>query len=218
MEGSETYFNVQAFTDDGFYATSWEKVGENIPEGVTHQYEGQYDVYKTFLYFVDNGGKASKLENYLPIDPEENTEGYKDFSSGSSLSGMTLAADGSIAAIEYIYTSWYEGPENIERNSEDYWQYQKYSQKYFLRWLESDGTERSMVEISVNPEEYLDASRMKLDDKGNVVVASGNGLRAIASDGTESYFPERRIHRHYRSVTGWPYCGMMWNDAEQKQF
>lgn len=218
VEDTDKYINVQEFTDDGFYATSWEKVGENIPEGVTPQYEGQYDVYSTFLYFVDDSGKLNKLENYVPIQPEENTEGYKDFSSGSSLSGMVLSSDGSIAAIEYKYTSWYEGPDNIDRNSEEYWQYQKYSQKYFLRWLESDGTERSIVEISVNPDEYLDASRMKLDDKGNIVVATGTGLRAIASDGKESYFAQS--DGYIDTIVQLPdgrIAAMMWNDAEQKQ-
>ena len=42
------------------YATSNEKIGENIPEGVTPEYEGQYDVYATFLYRIDNNG------NYEP--------------------------------------------------------------------------------------------------------------------------------------------------------
>ena len=35
-ENSETYLNPRAFTDSGFYSTSYEKVGENIPEGVTN--------------------------------------------------------------------------------------------------------------------------------------------------------------------------------------
>ena len=58
---SKNYFSVRSFSPDGMYCTSWEKIGENIPEGVKPQYEGQYDVYATFIYFMDKDGKLTRL-------------------------------------------------------------------------------------------------------------------------------------------------------------
>lgn len=44
LTGSERSFEPRGFTANGLYATSYEKVGEDIPEGATVEYEGQYDV------------------------------------------------------------------------------------------------------------------------------------------------------------------------------
>ena len=63
LKDQENGYSPRAYTDDGFYAISWEKISSEIPEGVTPEYEGQYDVYGSFIYFVDFSGKAEKLEN-----------------------------------------------------------------------------------------------------------------------------------------------------------
>ena len=67
-EDSENYVSIRSYSDDGIHYSSWEKVGENIPEGVKPQYEGQYDVYETYLYYMDKDGKVTKLENYKTVD------------------------------------------------------------------------------------------------------------------------------------------------------
>ena len=86
-EHSPDFISIRSYSDDGFYFSKWEKIGENIPEGVKPQYEGQFDVYQTFLYYMDKDGKVTKLENYKPLDPPANDGGYKEFYSGSDLSG-----------------------------------------------------------------------------------------------------------------------------------
>ena len=49
-----------AFTEDGFYATGYEKAGQReIPEGQTEEYEGQYDIYNSVLYFVTWDGTVT---------------------------------------------------------------------------------------------------------------------------------------------------------------
>ena len=69
---SDTEYPVQPvlFTDDGFYATGQIKLGrQEVPEGTVEEYEGQFDVYGTMLYFVDKSGKAEALPNYTPSKP-----------------------------------------------------------------------------------------------------------------------------------------------------
>ncbi|MBQ9331752.1 MAG: hypothetical protein IJS11_02340, partial [Oscillospiraceae bacterium] len=54
------------YTDDGFYATGNVLVGrKEPPEGTTEEYEGQFDIYGTMLYFVGNDGKGQRLPNYV---------------------------------------------------------------------------------------------------------------------------------------------------------
>ena len=64
---SERNFNVRLFTDNGFYATSYEKVGEREhSEDEPPSYEGEYDIYQEKLFFVDFSGTVSELVNYKP--------------------------------------------------------------------------------------------------------------------------------------------------------
>lgn len=187
MTDVKNYISVQAFTDDGFYATCYEKVGENIPEGVTPEYEGQYDVYENVLYYVSNDGTMSKLENYTAIEGAENTNGYKDYSTSSGLSGFKIADDGKLITIEYTYTSWYDGPDGITQYSDEYWQYQQYEQKYYIRSLDTDGTELTCAEITVDENDYIQAYYMQVDENDNVVVPTSSSIRAIKLDGTDAY-------------------------------
>ena len=185
-EDTKDYIYVRHCTDKGMYYSSWEKIGEAIPEGVIPRYEGEYDVYSTYLYFLGYDGKTEKVKNYEVMPRVQNEEELRDFSSGSDLSGICFTDDGFVT-IENVYTSWFEGDENVPQYSDEYWQNQKYEQKYYIRWFDMDGTEKSCAPIEVQQDEWLDAYRMQLDDMGNVVLSSGGGLRAIAPDGSDSY-------------------------------
>ena len=188
LKDQENSYSPRAYTDDGFYAISWEKIGSEIPEVVTPEYEGQYDVYGSFIYFVDFSGKAEKLPNYQRVEPPANDQGLKDFYSGCDINGFTVANDGRLVSIENIYTSWSEAPEGMTRNDNDYWNYNQYKQEYFIRWMEKDGTEISRAQIQMDQDMYLDAYRMFVDTEGNVVtVCNGAQIWAIAPDGTVSY-------------------------------
>lgn len=188
LKDQENSYSPRAYTDDGFYAISWEKISSEIPEGVTPEYEGQYDVYGSFIYFVDFSGKAEKLPNYQRMEPPANDQELKDFYSGCDINGFVVADDGRLATIENTYTSWSEAPEGMTRNDNDYWNYNQYRQEYFVRWMEKDGTEISRAQIQLDPDMYLDAYRMYVDTEGNLVtLCNGTQIWAIAPDGTVSY-------------------------------
>lgn len=178
---------AQLFTADGFYASSYEKVGENIPEGATADYEGQYDVYEARLYFVNYDGTIKKLEGYKPLPAPENTENYASFTSNSSLAGIALNADGNLLLIEMVYSSWYDGPEGVASDSEEYWNNFKYVQNYYIRTLSPDGSELSSAQIPVAEGSYLSAYNAQADADGNLLISGDNSLMAIAPDGTTAY-------------------------------
>ena len=186
IEKSKDYAAVRSYGDDGLYYSTWEKVGENIPEGVKPQYEGQYDVYESFLYHMDKDGKTARLENYKTVDAPTNDKGYKEFSSGSDLSGIIFTPEGFVT-IETAYSSWSDGDGNYTQYSEEYFQHQKYRQDYYIRSFDREGNELTSAPIEVPEDAWLDAYRMQLDDKGNVVLSDGQGLRAIGLDGRDAY-------------------------------
>lgn len=178
----------RAYTEDGFYSTSYEKIGNNTPEGVTPEYEGQYDVYGSFLYFVSFDGKVEKLENYQRLEPPANDGNYKDFNSSSDVNGICVSDDGKLVVTEIQYKSWSEAPDGMSSSDNEYWNYYKYEQSYYVRWLEPDGTEISSAPVEVDPDMYLDSYNMKLDQEGNVVcLYNGSQIVGIAPDGSFSY-------------------------------
>ncbi len=186
IEKSKDYATVRSYGDDGIYYSTWEKVGENIPEGVKPQYEGQYDVYEAFLYHMDRDGNSARLENYKTVDAPTNDKDYREFSSGSDLSGIVFTPEGFVT-VETAYSSWSDGDGNYTQYSEEYFQHQKYRQDYYIRSFDRDGNELTSAPIEVPEDAWLDAYRMQLDDKGNVVLSDGQGLRAIGLDGQDAY-------------------------------
>ena len=102
------------FTDGGFYATGSVKLGrQEVPEGQVEEYEGQYDIYGTALYFVSLDGKVTKLPNYVPSEPLKNTEGKKDFYSYCNLGRPILNSEGKLVLLEQQAAGWFDGPDSI---------------------------------------------------------------------------------------------------------
>ncbi|MBR1566387.1 MAG: extracellular solute-binding protein [Oscillospiraceae bacterium] len=183
---SPDFISIRSYNDDGFYFSKWEKVGENIPEGVKPQYEGQYDVYQTFLYYMDKDGKVTKLENYKPMEAPTNEEGYKEFYSGSDLSGIRFTPEGFVT-LETTYASWSDGDGNYAMYSEEYFSHQKFKQNAYVRSFDRQGNNLTTAPIDMPEDGWLNAYNMQLDDKGNVIVSDGQGLRAIGMDGQDAY-------------------------------
>ena len=180
------------YTDDGFYATGQEKIGRmEIPEGQVEEYEGQYDIYSTVLYFVDKNGKTEKLPNYVPAVPMSNTEGYKDFYSYCNLGRPVMNKDGNLVALEMQGYGWYKGPDEIYGTDAMYeGDYFEYGQDYSIVTVSTDGTELSRAPVELDMQDsWLNTTNVLLDDEGNLVVVKDQSLIAIAPDGSIAWSP-----------------------------
>ena len=186
LKDTENFLTVRGYSEDGFYVSSLEKTGENLPAGLMPRYEGEYDVFTNYLYFVDANGKMEKIEAYATLPPKTDEEGRREFSSYSNISGICFTDDGFVT-VENVYCSWNAGSGNVALYSEQYWEDQKYEQEYYIRWFDSEGNELSCAPIAVEQNGFLDGYRMRLDSNNNVLVVSANGIRAIAPDGSDAY-------------------------------
>ena len=186
VENSKEWINARSFDENGMFFTKYEKIGEREHEGKTPRWEGEFDIFGTFLYFLDNNGKETKLEAYSSMPAEVDDQNRRDYTSASDISGMCFTDDGFVT-VEVVYTSWNDGDESVHENTEDYWAHQKNEQHYYIRWFDKQGNEISCAPIEVGPDGWIDAYRMTLDDKGNVLVTEGQQLRAIAPDGSDAY-------------------------------
>ena len=189
METSpENGMSPVAYTADGFYAISWEKVGEReIPEGAKLQYEGEYDIFGSALYFVKYDGSLKKLESYTGVPVPEDTEDRKDYYGSSDLEKLFVNEDGTLTSLETVYVSWYDGPES-ERYGDNQWEYQQHEQHHLLRHLDKDGKEIRSVELDYDVEDsWIDFYNSQVDDQGNLLCTCEMKLLAFAPDGSLAY-------------------------------
>lgn len=187
-ENSKDDSQPQTVTADGFYSVGNEKVGDNTPEGVTPDYEGQYDVYAPYITFTDFSGKVTKLESYVPVEEDQSNADKRDYASSHSIAGIAVNDDGSLTVIENVYLSWSDAPADIKSDSDDYYNYYQSENAYYLRVLDKTGAEVSSAKLEAdtsNDDFYV--SQFVLDESGNALVMSNIKLTAFAPDGSLAY-------------------------------
>ena len=178
-----------AYTASGFYATSYGKIGEREPdEGEVVEYEGQLDLYGPSLYFVTSEGAINKLEGFTPLKGEEDTENRVSYNSGSELVGVTLDAEGKLLTLEQVYANWFDGDES-EMEREDSWEKWRSERSYFVRRLDTDGSElqSNPVDYEFGEDTYFYTPSLYLDDRGNLLVTADTALFGITPEGQVAY-------------------------------
>ena len=188
---TENGYQPMCYTADGFYAQSWEKTGEReIPEDAIIQYEGQYDIYGSALYFVSYDGKVRRLDAYTGAAVPEDTKDRMDYFGNSNISQLLVNDDGTLTALESVYVSWYDGPEE-DRFSDNQWEYTKNESTYYMRKLDQDGKELSSVELEFNDKDSsLNLYGAQIDSDGNLLCTSEYKLLSYKPDGSLAFSVE----------------------------
>lgn len=179
---------------DGFYTMSYEVIGNETPEGVTPEWEGQYDIYGSVLYRIGLDGHAEKLDNYQPLQPEI-PEDQPNASSSAYTVAFGAGQDGKLISIDSVYTSWYDGPDNVELYSQEwysggYYMYMNYEESYVLRTLDADGSELSRTDLTAVTQQiaeengYFYPNTFAADKQGRVYLSTGEQLVILDADGS----------------------------------
>ena len=171
--------------DNGVYCATMEKVGENVPEGVTPEYEGQYDINEARLCFMDFSGKLSKLENYVPLTTDIDGEGKRDFVTSSHPENAAIDNDGNLVVLEQVMTSYSEAPEDVKADDLEYFGYDNSSTQSFIRVLDQTGAELSCAQIDLPADSYING--MYVDADGSVVIGCDTEIYAFGTDGEKHY-------------------------------
>lgn len=185
-KNSEDFSMPKAVTDEGFYTTGSEKIGENIPEGVKPEYEGQYDVYAPYISFFGFDGQETRLANYIPQEIDIDSAGRKDFSSGQSVDNLIVNDDGTLAVVESCYLSWNDSPEGVTVDDGSYYDYHRYENANYFRVLDSTGAELSSAKLDLGGDDVF-IYDLTLDENGNLVVNTDTSIMAFAFDGSKLY-------------------------------
>ena len=175
------------FTDDGIYATSQVTLGRReAVEGEVEEYEGQFNIYGSMLYFISKDGKIEPLPKYVPVQPTANTENRRDFYSYHNLGTPVVNAEGNLMMLEMEGAGWFEGPDSVYGTEEQYMgNYYHNEQNYDIVILTPEGEELSRAPIDLDTTNvWLNTYNVAKDPNGNLIVLMDTTLQAIAPDGS----------------------------------
>ena len=179
---NEASFDIRLADENGFVGIVSEKVGEREPyEGEVREYDGQFDIYEPRLYTMDYSGKMTKLA-YEPLKPQVERE---DADVNVWMSGLART-DSGFAALEEVYASWSDAPADVERYSEEWYQYMNTEDGYYIRLLDQEGRELKSSELDLDyirsEEEYFNPNRFVLLEDGTFLSSGERALYAFDSE------------------------------------
>ena len=186
-EDDDTPIQPILFTDDGVYASGQVTLGRReASEGEVEEYEGQFNIYGSMLYFITKDGKLEPLPKYVPIPPMANPENYKDFYSYQNLGTPIVNADGNLMLLQMEGAGWFEGPESVYGTEEQYTgDYYHNEQNYDVVILSPEGEELSRAPVDLDTTNtWLNTYNIAKDPDGNLIVVMEMTLQAIAPDGS----------------------------------
>ena len=185
---SDIDYAPELLCEDGFLLSYREKVGERpIPQGVTPEYEGQYDIMEPRLALGGLDGSITPLAAYTPVSPEIDGEDKRDFQTSQTINRVLRSEEGNLVVLESVYTSWSEAPEDIKAEDADYFNYLQSDSAYYLRTLDETGAELSRGKLELTDPDNFYAYNSQLDEQGNLVVSREGGILAFKPDGSLAY-------------------------------
>ena len=186
-EDNDTPIQPILFTDDGVYASGQVTLGRReASEGEVEEYEGQFNIYGSMLYFITKDGKLEPLPKYVPVPPRDNPENYKDFYSYQNLGTPIVNADGNLMLLQMEGAGWFEGPGSVYGTEEQYTgDYYHNEQNYDVVILSPEGEELSRAPVDLDTTNtWLNTYNIAKDPDGNLIVVMEMTLQAIAPDGS----------------------------------
>ena len=193
------FASTLTYADGRFLTSVYGVIGDNTPEGVTPEFEGQYSVYGNIFSWINMDGTVERLENYAPIE----MEGLEEDRTVTTFSlGFDATPDGKLYSLEEIYVSWYDGPDDDvamysdEWYSKGYYAYQHTEEHYFLRTLAKDGSEISHFDLSALTEDasqggggfgfgFGGISSFTVDGQGRIYVVNGTTVVILDEQGSK---------------------------------
>ena len=173
-EGLE-YLYLTSMTEDGFYAISGELVA-----GSAEDETELGGTYESRILFIGLDGRVSLLENYQPLTLERDLTGRYDYSVTVSPAYLVPLKSGELAVIESVYESWVSR-EGLNSDEEEYWQNYTFSQEFYFRLLNADGSEKLNRQIPLAQGQYLTSE--VLDREGNIVCIASDQLLVLSPEG-----------------------------------
>ncbi len=176
-----TSFDNMLYYDGRFLTSSYVRTGEQ--EVVTEDGETERrDVWATKLAWLGLDGSLEEIPGYEPLPGPEDGEG------GAYVQRMMLSPEGEIVTLETCYHYWYDGPEDLNPEDDEYYAHMRYEQKTYLRTLGPDGAEKGIVDLDTIKDDpdsdnfYI--NDVQLDAEGRIYCLQEQNIFILDRGGT----------------------------------
>lgn len=179
--------NISTFGTDGngFYILVSKTVPGEPPEGVTPNYEGQFDTTEQYLKYIGFDGSVIDYNGNYNMENIVCEDGFTPLYFGSYVTMVAKNSSGNFQAIVSRYLS-YTDDSSLTPDSPDYYDHQYYTYDYWIRELDESGNEVSREQIVVGEDESIYGNSV-LDSNDNFLIPTNSGVRAIGLDGNTAY-------------------------------
>lgn len=177
------YINFVLAAEEGFYCYVNTVVGQReLEEGEVLSYEGQLDINEQRLHLMGMDGTLTLLDGYEAVPTAESEEGHYSYSDPSA-----LIKDGEgFLEIVRVGESWNDAPEDVDKDSEEYYNYFVNEEHYYIRRLAANGAILSSAELDTQSitdnEGYFYVEGGVLTNDGKLLLNGGSGLYLFNAD------------------------------------
>ena len=169
---------IRAAVSDGVLCSANVVVGDNTPEGVTPEYEGQYAVYGTKLYFADFDGNVTTLEQYQPMQTELH---HENGVCGTYVTAMTAKDSDHFVSLDAVYENWSDNTE-AELYSDEWYNAYHYEENYYIRVLDGTGAEVTCCMLAPEVGSFYPYG-IVMDKDDNIVIAGDSCVMVLNLNG-----------------------------------
>ena len=178
----DSSFDSMIYRDGRFLASMYTRLGEREPrEGEIVTYDGQLTIWGQKLYWLGLDGSLEEVSGYVSLP------GPEDGNGGAYVQRMMLSPAGNIVTLETVYRYWYDGPEDLTETDDEYYEYMKSEQHFYLRTLNPDGTEKHVAELdglwedAENESAYI--SDIQMDSAGRFYCSQEQNIFILDAEG-----------------------------------
>ena len=186
--------NIMSYADGKLYASAYEAVDAEEQEVYDDQgnpvldpetgaaMTETMDIYGQVLYTLGLDGSLERLP-YTPAPAAEDGE----ISTYTNMNGLAVGEDGTMYVLESVSKNWNDAPPEVEQYSDEYWNYQHYTQSYTIKTFSPQGELVNEVPLDMlgpeDEEEYFYLNGFERDDSGRLFLCGEQSVYILDPDG-----------------------------------
>ena len=146
--------------------------------------------YEEVYYWLSLDGTTTKVEGMKAM---EIPEGFDPDNTSVWTSNVAVMDDGSIVTLEQVYAQIYNGPDGVEKYSEEWWNNVETREMYFIRKMDADGNEVKRLDLTEITDRYAEEqgyfylNSITVGGDGNFYLQTDGGVLVVNQEGEELF-------------------------------
>ena len=174
--------------EDGVQPLDGEEPTETV--AIDDSYVGSDWTYEEVYYWLSLDGTATKIEGMKAM---EIPEGFDPDSTSVWTANVAVMDDGSIVTLEQVYAQIYNGPDGVEKYTDEWWNNVETREMYFIRKMDTEGNEIQRLDLTEITDRYTEEqgyfylNSLTVGADGNFYLQTDGGVLVVSPEGEELY-------------------------------